>query len=133
MLFQKRDAGLVFRLWAEIEIAESRGCRSLLGFTSCPPRPTWPFASHFAVVAFLAMIFIQGTHGLSKNLCADARSLAGDERSVKGNGLLFFGLTLRPYLLAGGMRGVDGSIQGDALGSGLSFEGGRKSNGNRLR
>src|ERR1051326_6297978 len=51
--------------------------------------------------------FSQGAHGLSKNLCADARSLAGDYGKRKTKRTFIFGLTLRPYLLAGGMRSVD--------------------------
>ena len=77
MLFQKRDSGLVFRLWAEIEIAGLSGCRTLPRFTSCPPRPTWHFVSHFAVVAFVAMILTKVLMGCRRTFAQmRGRSLA---------------------------------------------------------
>lgn len=109
MLFQKPDSNLVFRLWAEIEIAGLAGCRPLPRFVLCPPRPSWNLVSHFAVVAFIAMIFIQGAHGLSKNLCADARSLAGDYGKRKAERPFIFGLTFPLLPCSQAVRwGVDG-------------------------
>ncbi len=93
MLFQKRDRGLSLR-----RIAGSH-CRvvrlsDVARIALNPPLPLRQFVSQFAVLTFIAMIFSKVAHGLLKNLCADARSLAGDYGKRKAEQTFIFGLTL---------------------------------------